>query len=52
MSLDLEIDKLTRSLEDAATGKVFITEVLPLEKADLKDINTINKSLFSGFFHK
>jgi len=33
--LEFEIDKLTRSIEDAVTGEVFPTEVLLLEKADL-----------------
>jgi hypothetical protein len=39
MQLDFEIDKLTRSLEDATTGDIFPTEVLLLEKADLKLIS-------------
>ena len=39
MLLDFEIDKLTHSLEDTSTGSVLLTEVLPLEKADLKDIS-------------
>jgi hypothetical protein len=38
MQFDLEIDKLTQSLEDTITGEIFLTEVLSLEKADLKDI--------------
>ena len=38
MQLDFEIDKLTRSLEDASTGDILSTEVLLLEKADLKFI--------------
>ena len=38
MLLDFEIDKLTHSLEDVTTGDILLTEVLPLEKADLKDI--------------
>jgi len=36
MHLDLEIDKLTNSLEDLTTGNIFPSEVLPLEKSDLK----------------
>jgi hypothetical protein len=40
MQLDLEVDKLTNSLEDATTGEVLLTQVLPLEKADLKLITT------------
>jgi hypothetical protein len=39
MQLDFEIDKLTHSLEDASTGCILLTEVLPLEKADLKVIS-------------
>ena len=39
MQLDFEIDKLTHSLEDASTGCILFTEVLPLEKADLKVIS-------------
>jgi len=36
MQFDLEIDKLTHSLEDATTGGILLSDVLPLEKADLK----------------
>ena len=36
MKLDFKIDKLTNSLEDTLTGEVFSTEVLPLEKKNLK----------------
>jgi len=39
MQLDFEIDKLTHSLEDANTGCILLTEVLPLAKADLKVIS-------------
>lgn len=39
MQLDFEIDRLTHSLEDTATGDILLTEVLPLEKADLKFIS-------------
>ena len=39
MQLDFEIDKLTHSLEDASTGSIFLTEILPLDKADLKVIS-------------
>jgi len=42
MQFDFEIDKLTHSLEDASTGCILLTEVLPLNKADLKVIS--NKS--------
>ena len=39
MQLDFEIDKLTHSLEDTNTGEIFLTEILPLEKSDLKNIS-------------
>jgi len=39
MQLDFEIDKLTNSLELVETGETFSTEVLPLEKVDLKNIS-------------
>jgi len=39
MPFDFEIDKLTHSLEDTATGDILLTEVLPLVKADLKFIS-------------
>jgi len=39
MQFDSEIDKLTHSLEDATTGDILQTDVLPLEKVDLKGIS-------------
>jgi hypothetical protein len=36
--LDFEIDKLTRSIENARTGDSFSTEVLPLTFSDLKSL--------------
>ena len=39
MPLDFEIDKLTHSLEDTSTGCILLTEVLPLDKTDLKVIS-------------
>jgi len=36
--LDLEIDKLTNSIENSLTGEVFDTEITPLNKTDLKAI--------------
>ena len=39
MQLDFEIDKLTCSLEDTQTGATFLTEILPLERGDLKVIS-------------
>jgi hypothetical protein len=38
MELNFKIDKLTRSLEDVQTSEVFPTEVLSLDKAELKFI--------------
>jgi hypothetical protein len=39
MQLSFEIDKLTRSLEDATTGDILLSEVLSLKRADLKLIS-------------
>jgi len=39
MPLDFEIDKLTHSLEDTSMGCILLTEVLPLDKTDLKVIS-------------
>jgi len=39
MQFDLEIDKITHSLEDTQTGEIFPTEILPLNKTELKDIS-------------
>jgi hypothetical protein len=39
MYLDFEIDKLTQSIENVVTGDSFPTEVLPLTKPDLLQIN-------------
>ena len=63
MQFDLEIDKLTHSLEDAQTGEILLTEVLPLEKNIRSKsalwsvygncntcINEISKRLFSRIF--
>lgn len=36
--LDFEIDKLTNSIENILTGDVFATDVLPVNKEDLKSI--------------
>ena len=38
MQFDLEIDKLTHSLEDTQTGEILLTEILPLDKAKLRDV--------------
>lgn len=37
--IDIEIDKLTRSVENAITGDSFKTEILPLTAKDLKQFN-------------
>ena len=33
--IDIEIDKLTHSIENVVTGDIFPTEILPLSKPDL-----------------
>jgi len=38
MELDFEVDKITESIEDAKTGEALDTLVLPVTKADLKEI--------------
>lgn len=40
--IDIEIDKLTRSIENAITGDSFKTDVLPLASKDLKQFNKID----------
>jgi hypothetical protein len=35
---DIEIDKLTRSVENAITGDRFLTEVIPITPADLRKV--------------
>ena len=35
MQLEFEIDRLTHSIEDAVTGEIFLTEIIPFDKADL-----------------
>lgn len=44
--IDIEIDKLTNSIENRITNDSFQTEVLILEKADLKHISKKNGWLF------
>jgi len=36
--IDIEIDKLTRSIENAITGDSFRTEILPISTKDLKQL--------------
>ena len=42
MYLEFEIDKLTRSIENAVTGDILSTDILPLEKFDLSQITKKN----------
>lgn len=42
----IEIDKLTRSIENVITGDSFSTDVTPVLKSDLKNINKNNGWLF------
>jgi hypothetical protein len=45
--LDVEIDKLTNSILNTVLGDSFETDVLPVTKADLKNITKKNGWLFS-----
>jgi len=45
--IDIEIDKLTNSIENVITGDSFPTEVLLLEKLDLSHITKNNGWLFN-----
>ncbi len=45
--LDFEIDKLTRSIENAVTGDSFLTEISLLTKKDLKNVTKKNNWLFN-----
>ena len=45
--LDFEIDKLTRSIENAVTGESFSTEILPASKKDLLLLTKSNGWLFN-----
>lgn len=44
--IDIEIDKLTNSIENVVTGDSFPTEVLLLDKSDLKHVTKENGWLF------
>ena len=50
MELDFEIDKITESIECAETGESFETQVVPITKADLKEITKKNGWLFDWKF--
>jgi hypothetical protein len=45
--LGFEVDKLTRSIENVATGDSFETEISVLTKADLKTVSVKNGWLFN-----
>jgi hypothetical protein len=45
--LGFEVDKLTRSIENVATGDSFETEISVLTKADLKTVSAKNGWLFN-----
>ena len=45
--INIEIDKLTRSIENSITGDSFSTEIILLEKSDLKTITKKNGWLFN-----
>ena len=45
--IDIEIDKLTRSIENTITGDSFSTEIILLEHSDLKTITRKNGWLFN-----
>ena len=47
MQLDFEIDKFTHSLEDAATGNILLSDVVSLEKEDLKVLSKKSGWLFN-----
>ena len=45
--LEFEIDKLTRSIENVATGDSFPTDISHLVKADLKQVSKKNSWVFN-----
>lgn len=45
--IDIEIDKITRSIENRTTGDSFQTEILLLDKNDLKSISKTHDWLFN-----
>jgi len=47
MELDFEIDKITESIENAETGEVLKTLVVPVTKADLEEVTKKNGWLFN-----
>ena len=47
MELDFEIDKITESIENAETGEMLDTLVLPITKADLEEVTKKNGWIFN-----
>lgn len=45
--IGIEIDKLTNSIENAISGDSFATDVLPLDKSDLKNVTKTKGWLFN-----
>ena len=45
--VEIEIDKLTRSIENVATGDSFPTDIIHLVKADLKQVSKKNGWIFN-----
>ncbi len=46
-NIDIEIDKLTNSIENVITGDRFKTEIIYISEFDLKEISKKNKWLFN-----
>jgi hypothetical protein len=46
-NIDIEIDKLTNSIENVITGDSFHTDVSLIDKKDLKSITKSNGWLFN-----
>jgi len=44
--IEIEIDKLTNSIENARTGDRFLTDVILLDRVDFKAISKVNGWLF------
>jgi hypothetical protein len=47
--IDIEIDKLTQSIENIVTGDSFPTEILPLSKPDLIHLTPKNGWIFDHY---
>lgn len=46
-NIEIEIDKLTNSIENVITGDCFKTEIIHISELDLKEISKKNKWLFN-----